>query len=229
MIKTKMTVLIFGVGALLSICTALSPSFTESASAAQISRVVTNTNDSGAGSLRQAIIDANTNPTTSAAPHQITFNIPGAGVQTIAPTSVFPNITQPVVIDGTTQPGTSCGNLVPLDADGAITATGQTQHTLLIEITARNIATVANTLYLNAAQGGSVVRGLVLNGAPTSTSWNLVVYTPNALVECNYIGTEEDGNTVVNHNGAGGLVLNQTSDNSEARNNLMSGNGPNGV
>ena len=42
---------------------------------------VTNTNDSGAGSLRQAILDAN----ASAGADLIDFNIPGAGVHTIAP------------------------------------------------------------------------------------------------------------------------------------------------
>ena len=40
---------------------------------------VTNTNDSGAGSLRQAILDAN----SGAGPHTIQFAIPGAGVHTI--------------------------------------------------------------------------------------------------------------------------------------------------
>src|SRR5262245_3046013 len=41
--------------------------------------VVTNTNDSGAGSLRQAILSAN----AQTGPHTITFNIPGSGVHTI--------------------------------------------------------------------------------------------------------------------------------------------------
>ena len=48
--------------------------------------VVLNTNDSGAGSLRQAIVDANNNP-NSAGPDVIDFNIPGSGVQTIRPSS----------------------------------------------------------------------------------------------------------------------------------------------
>src|SRR5216117_3333494 len=64
---------------------------------------VTNTSDSGAGSLRQAILDANANPGADT----ITFNIPGAGVQTIAPASVFAPITDTVTIDGYTQPGSS--------------------------------------------------------------------------------------------------------------------------
>ncbi len=65
---------------------------------------VTTTDDSGPGSLRQAILDANANPGTDT----ITFNIPGAGPHTIAPLTALPEITDPVIIDGTTQPGASC-------------------------------------------------------------------------------------------------------------------------
>ncbi|MGD2112953.1 MAG: hypothetical protein PVI50_06175, partial [Gammaproteobacteria bacterium] len=43
--------------------------------------VVTNTNDSGAGSLRQAILDAN----ASLGPDTICFDIPGAGPHVIQP------------------------------------------------------------------------------------------------------------------------------------------------
>src|SRR5437899_10666596 len=64
---------------------------------------VTNTNDSGAGSLRQAILDAN----ATAGPDTIAFNIPGAGVHTITPASSLDAITDPVTIDGYTQPGAS--------------------------------------------------------------------------------------------------------------------------
>lgn len=93
-------------------------------SAAQISVAVTNTNDSGAGSLRQAFIDANANPTTAAAPHQITFNIPGGGLHTINAASKLPELQEPVSLDGLTQPGSSCGNVVP-----GIPAGSNTSHT----------------------------------------------------------------------------------------------------
>src|SRR2546422_5413375 len=69
--------------------------------------VVTNTNDSGAGSLRQAILLANTLPGTDT----ITFNITGGGVHTINLTSALPTITEAVVIDGYTQPGSSANTL----------------------------------------------------------------------------------------------------------------------
>jgi uncharacterized membrane protein len=61
---------------------------------------VTNTNDSGAGSLRQAITDANSHSGID----MIAFNISGTG-PTITVSSSLPNITDPVMIDGTTQPG----------------------------------------------------------------------------------------------------------------------------
>src|SRR5215470_11092296 len=62
---------------------------------------VLNANDSGAGSLRQAILDANaTNGLDT-----IVFQIPGAGVHTISPASTLPPVTDPVIIDGTSQPG----------------------------------------------------------------------------------------------------------------------------
>ncbi|MFN0014218.1 MAG: choice-of-anchor D domain-containing protein [Saprospiraceae bacterium] len=58
---------------------------------------VTNTNDAGAGSLRQAIIDAN----AAAGADLITFSV--AGTLTLA--SGLPSITQALTIDGTTAPG----------------------------------------------------------------------------------------------------------------------------
>ena len=68
---------------------------------------VINTNDSGAGSLRQAIMSANTN----AGLDTINFNIPGAGVHTITIASDLPNITSPVIIDGYTQSGATPNTL----------------------------------------------------------------------------------------------------------------------
>ena len=50
---------------------------------------VTNTNDSGQGSLRQAILDANATAGTDV----IEFEISGSDVHTIAPTSQLPTIT----------------------------------------------------------------------------------------------------------------------------------------
>ena len=65
--------------------------------------VVTNTNDTGAGSLREAIVAAN----GTAGADTITFNIPGSGVHTISPLTPLPAITEAVTIDGYSQPGAS--------------------------------------------------------------------------------------------------------------------------
>ncbi len=64
---------------------------------------VTSVNDSGAGSLRQAILDAN----AAAGADTIGFNITGSGVHTLTPASALPAITGPVTIDGYTQAGSS--------------------------------------------------------------------------------------------------------------------------
>src|SRR5262245_27768694 len=65
---------------------------------------VVNTNDTGAGSLRQAILDANAQANVGG-PDRVEFNIPGSGVHTITPLSALPDITDPGTIDGYTQPG----------------------------------------------------------------------------------------------------------------------------
>lgn len=58
---------------------------------------VTNTNDTGAGSLRQAILNANADPS----PTTIVFNIPGSGAKTIVvPDGALPPITAPLSIIG---------------------------------------------------------------------------------------------------------------------------------
>src|SRR5206468_7945337 len=54
--------------------------------------VVTTANDAGFGSLRNAITAANNTP----GPDQISFDIPGGGVQTITLLSSLPTISNPV-------------------------------------------------------------------------------------------------------------------------------------
>ena len=73
---------------------------------------VINTNDTGTGSLRWAITQANNNNNTF---DVINFNIPGGGVQTIRPLSQLPQLfdTAGVFIDGLTQPGASPGTSPP--------------------------------------------------------------------------------------------------------------------
>jgi hypothetical protein len=63
---------------------------------------VLNSNDSGPGSLRQAILDSNA---AGPGPNVIPFTLAGGGVQTIQPHSALPVIIVPVLIDGTTEAG----------------------------------------------------------------------------------------------------------------------------
>jgi len=78
--------------------------------------VVTTTADSGFGSLRQAILDANTSPGVA---DTITFNISGSGVQTIVPLSPLPKIMDVLVLDGTLQPGYVGSPLVEINGASA--------------------------------------------------------------------------------------------------------------
>ena len=85
--------------------------------------LVSNTGDSGPGSLRQAIIDSNAAIGTT---NTIDFAIPGSGVQTIAPLSSLPTITSPVLIDGLSQPSYSGTPLIELSGGQAGFADGLT-------------------------------------------------------------------------------------------------------
>ena len=78
---------------------------------------VTNTNNSGAGSFRQAIEDCNSN----SGHDTIDFNIPGAGPQFICLTSWLPAFTDRVTIDGYSQ-------------QGAARATDSTAAVIMIEL-----------------------------------------------------------------------------------------------
>src|SRR6266446_1848437 len=139
---------------------------------------VTNTNDSGGGSLRQAILNANANPGADS----INFNIPGAGVHSIIPLSVLPTITDPVVLDGYTQPGSSPNTL----------ATGNNSiH--LIELNGNGAVFPA----LTVTAGNCILRGLVINrfnGNGPANALNIQTGGNNTIVGC-FFGVSADGPT----------------------------------
>src|SRR5438132_474984 len=100
---------------------------------------VTNTNDSGAGSLRQAILDANAN----AGADTIAFNIPSSGVQTITPATPLPAITDPVTIDGYTQ--TPCAsNSAPCSQPNTLALANGDNAVLLIELNGTSVGASDN-------------------------------------------------------------------------------------
>lgn len=135
--------------------------------------VVTNTNNSGAGSLRQALLDANANPGSDL----IAFNI-GSGLKTIVLVTKLPEISDPVVVDGTTQPGFT--------------------NAPLIEIQATNIDF---DVVFSITAGNSTIRSLVLNHFR-----NGAILLSNAggnHIEGCYIGTDATGITGTNSRGTG--------------------------
>src|SRR5262245_25958437 len=85
---------------------------------------VINTLASGAGSLRQAILDANNTANVGGVADRIVFNITGASTE-ISFGTALPDVTEAVVIDGTTQPGFTGTPVVKLEglalvADGLV-------------------------------------------------------------------------------------------------------------
>ena len=128
--------------------------------------IVINISASGPGSLQQAILDADaTNGLDT-----ITFQIPGSGVHTISPTNALPAITDPVVIDGTTQTGYA--------------------GTPLIEINGANAGTTSDGFRLTA--GNSTILGLAIN---RFSGAGIHVQAPGGtnLIQGNFIGTDPTG------------------------------------
>ncbi len=78
---------------------------------------VTSTNDSGIGSLRQAIISSNA--TTGSAVNAIDFKIGSGGTHTISLQSALPAVCHPAVIDGNTLPGTGAAPRIVLNGNSA--------------------------------------------------------------------------------------------------------------
>lgn len=142
---------------------------------------VTNTNSSGPGSLYQAITDANNTPGAD----QIVFNIPGDGVHVVdASQNALPNVTDPVTIDGYTQPGASPNSLSV--GDNAI---------ILIQLDGG--AKLNGFSGLSIAAPNCVVRGLAITGFQGGSTGGYGVYV-NAgqiLIEGNFIGLNPDGIT----------------------------------
>jgi hypothetical protein len=166
---------------------------------------VTNTNNSGAGSLRQAIIDANANPGADT----IAFNIPptdpnyyspsaGIGWWRIVVTSALSTITGAVTIDGTTQ-ATNRGDTNP----GQVGTGGTVGVDALPlpkydkpEIELTTSATINDGLTINTST--VTIRGLAIYGfkrssANTSNAQIRISSGIGILIENCLIGMRADG------------------------------------
>jgi len=143
---------------------------------------VVHTGDSGAGSLRQAITDANA---TSDA-DTIAFAMPGAGPFTITPATRLPNLRGVLTIDGFTQPGSHANTLAPdqggLDAVPMIQVTGPGNGFGFV-------------LEGGSAPASVTLRGLVINGFAPHIGGGAA--GARLTIHGCYIGTTADGTAAV--------------------------------
>jgi len=159
---------------------------------------VTNTDDSGAGSLRQAILDANAGANPMMCPmHTLQFAIPGVGPHTIRPLSALPMVSVSLQINGYSQPGSASNNLLR-----------GTNAVLKVELDG-SLAGVADGLnfgrasqvQLGCSANSSVLSGLVINrfqGAGVRVQ-SVCLPPPNPCgvgavrIVGNFIGTDVSG------------------------------------
>jgi uncharacterized protein (TIGR02145 family) len=87
---------------------------------------VTNISDTGPGSFRAAIQSANSDPDQDI----ILFNIQGIGPFVIKPQTALPLIINPVIIEGTSQPGTIDSTNLLIKLDGTNAGTGSNGLTI---------------------------------------------------------------------------------------------------
>ena len=190
--------------------------------------VVTGTGDTiandGIVTLREAITAANSNAASGDAtagdpgPDTIDFSIPGTGVETITLTSDLPTITDPLTIDGYSQPGSSA-NSNPVSAG---------LNAVPLVALSPSVLTSGNGLVITA--GGSTVRGLVIGGF----QYGITLQTNGGnTIAGNFIGTDATG-TVAFKNLVG-IHLNRDSPNNTiggsnpGDRNLISGNNDSGI
>ena len=168
---------------------------------------VTNTGDSGTGSLRQAILNAN--QATSAAPDTILFKIPGTGPFTISPMSPLPALIHATIINGYSQPGAAPNTLA--SGDNAV---------IEIQLSGVNVPSAPG---LVIAGGGSTVKGLDLTGFDGAILLN---GNGQDLIVGNVIGLSLGG--VQPNPGTGviidGVVANTIGGTAPASRNVISGN-----
>lgn len=160
---------------------------------------VSNANDSGTGSLRQAILDANSMQ-NSGGEDLISFvNIP-TGTFVIQPTTELPAITESVIIDGYTAPGTS-QNTVSIG----------TNATLRVVLSGSLLNSGSGLILGDAfgdpdATGGSTVRGLVINDfhpGINDSGNGILIQSSGNKVEGNFLGTTTGGNAGLGNSSSG--------------------------
>jgi parallel beta-helix repeat protein len=208
--------------------------------------IVTNTNDAGTGSLRQAILNANLNPENN----QILFNI--VGPTTVTLSTPLPTITGPISLDATTQPGFQGAPIVQLTGIGAgaggngfrISAGNSTIRGFIISgftgdgirIDTKGGNFIEGNIVTGNTGNGIEILGTAGNriGGTTSLTRNLIsgnhgegirVDGPTAtsnLIAGNYIGTNAAGSAAFGNSNSG-VYLRRAGHNS-VLDNVVSGN-----
>ena len=134
---------------------------------------VTNGNDAGAGSLRQAITDANAGPLSSI--HIINFSI---GATTITLATALPEITNCLFIDGSSATGyvANSANTGALNGTPKITLTTNASVAvgLVLHIDLQDFFPGVSTCTIK----GLVIKGFG-DGTPSSNDVGIWVRTPN--------------------------------------------------
>ena len=145
--------------------------------------LVSNTDDSGPGSFRNAIEYSNLNEGRDS----MVFNILGEGVSNNCTINAIANNTDPLVMDGYTQPGTA-------------KATESTPATLLIELDGINLIGDSYTSGLTIHGGNSIIRGLIINRFGDDGIH--IADIGGNIIEGNYIGIDASGQAKPNADGA---------------------------
>ena len=170
---------------------------------------VTNANNAGVGSLREAINLSNSNPGADV----VEFNIGGSGIRTINLTAPLPTIVDSVTIDATTQPGYTSSPL--------------------IEINGENAGVAANGLRISSP---STIRGLAINrfsDAGIRIEQSGTNAATGSVIQGNFIGVDPTGQ-IARRNSGSGIVIdssvgNTIGGNTRALGNVISGNNASGI
>ena len=162
--------------------------------------------DSGPGTLRQALIDANDAPDSNV----IRFQFPGAPPYTIHLLSPLPPLSDTVLLDGASQPGFLLSPVVVLDGAGP----------------PEGFVPAGATTGLVLASPGNVVRGLVLNGFDVGI---LVANSSGNVIEGNYIGLDSTGTNGAGNHVDGILLEGPGASGNLIRSNRIAFNGGNGI
>jgi len=168
--------------------------------------VTTNLADSGAGTLRQALLDANDAPDSN----EIHFQFPGPPPYSIHLLTPLPPLTDTVTIDGTSQPGFVLSPVVELDGAGP----------------AEGFVPAGLTTGLLLTSPGNVVRGLVLHGFDVGIR---VADAAGNVLEGNFIGPDASGTNPVGNHADGILLEGPGASGNLIRSNLIAFNGGNGI